>query len=171
MTSRLVNNTGTLTPSIVLIYSTPPAARTWFLNKFNTTFTNIFTPHYEPDPASDPAASSPYINLNILKHFLSDIKLPGLSPPSAIANSPTEPIIEDTYTIFCEEIYLHLKLCRLNAGVKASPPTYLSRLTGKHVYESIKGQIITSQVHNTYYHDVQHVPLPATLLKNIKNRK
>ena len=70
-----------------------------------------------------------------------------------------------------EEINLHIKLCRLDAGDEAELPPHLRRLTGKYVYESIQEQIITSQVRNTEYYDSRCVPLPATLLSTIKKRK
>ena len=68
-------------------------------------------------------------------------------------------------------MYLHLKLCVLNAGDEASLPPYLHQLTGKHVSESIKDNIITSQVFNTQYCDGHSIPLPVTLLNTIKKRK
>ena len=79
--------------------------------------------------------------------------------------------MEDIYSIWREEIDLHLKLCRLNVGGEATLPPFLCRLTGKHVSEIIRDQIITSQVRNTEYYDGHHVPLPTTLLKTTKKRK
>ena len=79
--------------------------------------------------------------------------------------------MEDIYSMCREEINLHLKLCGLNLGDEASIPPYLCRFTGKHVSESIRDQIIKIQARNTEYHDGHRVPLPATLLKTIKNRK
>ena len=52
MTSRLVNDTGNFIPSSVFMDSTPPAARTWGINKFNINFTTICSSHQEPGPAS-----------------------------------------------------------------------------------------------------------------------
>ena len=66
------------------------------------------------------------------------------------------------------EIDIHLKICGPNSGDEASIPPYLRQLTAKQVSESIKDQIITSQVRNTDYYNGHRVPLPATLLKIIK---
>ena len=77
------------------------------------------------------------------------IKIPGLPPSTTITISSTEPIMEDIYSMRREEIHLHLKLYELNAGDEASPPTYLHRLKGKHISESIRYLIITSQARNT----------------------
>ena len=151
--------------------STPPSDFTWVLNKFNITFPTLCTPDQDPGPDSAQPAVSPDINLNLFQHFLSALKLPGISPPPAITNGPIEPIMEDIYAMFQEEIYLCLKICRLNTRDEASLTPYLRRITGKHVSESIWDQIITSQVYNTKYYDVHHVPLPSTLLKTIKKRK
>ena len=60
---------------------------------------------------------------------------------------------------------------RLNAGNESSLPLFLRHLTGKQSSESIKDNIITIQIRSTGYYDVHRVPLPTTLLKNIKNRK
>ena len=149
MTRILVNDTGTFIPSSVFMELTTPADRTWGLNKFNTTFPTLCSSHQEPGPASDPPAASPDINLKLFQHFLSNLKLPGLSPSPAIASGSTQPILEDIYSLCWEEIDLHLKICRLNAGYEASLPPYLRRLTGKHVSESIEYQIIKIQVGNT----------------------
>ena len=65
-------------------------------------------------------------------------------------------------------MYLHLKLCVLNAGDEASLPPYLHQLTGKHISESIKDNIITRQLFNTEYCDGHINPLPVTLLNTIK---
>ena len=70
-----------------------------------------------------------------------------------------------------EEIDLHLKLYGMNAGDEASLSPYLRHLMGKHLPENIRDRIITGQVCSTEYYDGHHVPLPATLLKNIKTRK
>ena len=43
--------------------------------------------------------------------------------------------------------------------------------TGKHVSDSIQEQILSIQVHKNEYYDNHCVPLPATFLKTIKNRK
>ena len=67
-----------------------------------------------------------------------------------------------------EEIDLHLKICGPNSGDEASIPPYLRQLTVKQVSESIKDQIITSQVRSTDYYNGCCVPLPSTLLKIIK---
>ena len=75
------------------------------------------------------------------------------------------------YSMCQEEIDLHIKLCGLNIGDEESLPPYLGRLTGKHVSESIRDQIITRQVRNTEYYDGHRVPLPATLLKTTQKRK
>ena len=42
MTSRLVNDTGTSIPSSISMESTPTAARTWGINKFNITFKTLY---------------------------------------------------------------------------------------------------------------------------------
>ena len=70
-----------------------------------------------------------------------------------------------------EEINSCLKLCRLNIEEKSSLTPYLRLLTCKHVSESIKYKILASQVCIIEYYDGHRVPLPATLLKTIKNRK
>ena len=75
---RLVNDMGTFIPSGAIMEATSPAARTWGFNKFNTTFPNLFTLHQYPAPAA--ATDSPDININLFQHFLSALKLPGLSP-------------------------------------------------------------------------------------------
>ena len=59
----------------------------------------------------------------------------------------------------------------MNAGDKASVPPYLRRLTGKRVSDSIQEQILSIQVHKNKYYDNHFVPIPATFLKTIKNRK
>ena len=128
-------------------------------------------PHQEPGPASAPPAASPDIDLKLFQHFLSALKLPGLPPPPAIASVSTEPIMEDIYAIWREEIDLHLKLCWMNVGDEASLPPYMLRLTVKHISEIIWDQITTIQVRNTEYYDSHLVPLPATILKTTKNRK
>ena len=79
--------------------------------------------------------------------------------------------MEDIYSMYWEEIDIHIKLWMLNAGDEASLSPYLHRLTGKHVSENIWDQIITIQVRNTEYYDGHHVTLPINLLKTIKNRK
>ena len=86
MISRMVNDTGTFILYIFFMESTPPAGRKWVLKKFNITFQTLSTPHQDPGPASDPPAASLDINLNLFQHFLSDLKLPGLSPPPIITN-------------------------------------------------------------------------------------
>ena len=58
MTSRLVNDTGTFIPPSVFMDSTPPAACTWVLNKFNITFPTLCSSHKEPGPASSPPTAS-----------------------------------------------------------------------------------------------------------------
>ena len=65
ITSRLVNYTGTVTPSSVFMEATPPSAHIWGLKKCNTTFPNIYTPRQDPAPASAPTAFLTDINLNI----------------------------------------------------------------------------------------------------------
>ena len=137
ITSRLVKDTGTFIPSSVFMGSTPPSDFTWVLNKFNITFPTLCTPDQDPGPDSAQPAVSPDINLNLFQHFLSALKLPGISPPPAITNGPIEPIMEDIYAMFQEEIYLCLKICRLNTRDEASLTPYLRRITGKHVSESI----------------------------------
>ena len=84
MTSRLVNDTGTLIPSSVFMESTPPTTYMWGRNKFNTTFPTLCSPHQETGTDLAPPASSPYINLKLFQHFISAIKLPEylLLPPS-----------------------------------------------------------------------------------------
>ena len=82
--------------------STPPAARMWGLNNFNTTFPTIFTPRQEPGPASDLPSVSSDINLNLFQHFILVLKLPVLTPPPVITNGATETIMEDIYTM-CQE--------------------------------------------------------------------
>ena len=79
--------------------------------------------------------------------------------------------MEDIYSMCQEEIDLHIKICGLNSGDEASLSLYLRRLTGKHVSENIRDQIITNQVRSTEYYDGHRVPLPAILLKTIKKRK
>ena len=145
----MVNDTGTFIVSSVFMDSTPTAYLKWGINKFKITFPTLCYSHQDPGPASDPPATSPYINLNLLQHFLSTLKLPGMSPSPAISRGSTELIMEDIYSMFREEIDLYLKLCRLNTGDKASLPPYLRRLTVKHVSEIIRYQIITIQVRNT----------------------
>ena len=92
MTSRLVNDTVTFNPYSVFMEATPPAAHTCVLNKFNTTFPNIFTPYQYPDTDTDIASLD--INLNLFRNFLSYLKLHGISPAPNIATGPTEPIME-----------------------------------------------------------------------------
>ena len=88
MTSILVNDTVTFIPSSVFMKSTPPSACKLWLNKLNITFPTVFTPHQEPVPASDPPVASRDNNLNLFQHFLSSLKLPGLSHLPAITNGP-----------------------------------------------------------------------------------
>ena len=102
MTSRLVNDTGTFIPSSVFMDSTPPAACMWGLNKFNMTFPTLCSSHQEPGPDLDPPSASSDIYLNLFQHFLSTLKLPGLSPFPAIAGGSTEPIMEDIYSMCWE---------------------------------------------------------------------
>ena len=59
----------------------------------------------------------------------------------------------------------------MNARGKSSPPAYLHRLTGKHVSDSIKDEIIEIQVHNTEYYGGHRITLPAALLKTTRKRK
>ena len=92
MTIRLVRDKRSFVPSSVFMESNPPTALTWGLKKFNTNFPNLFTPHQQPYLAAD--TSSPNINLKLFQHFLSVLKLPGLSPAPAITTGPTEPIVE-----------------------------------------------------------------------------
>ena len=70
MTSRLVNDTVTFIPSSVFMESTPPAARTWGLNKFNITFPTLCSSHHETGPASASPVSLSDINLKLFQHFL-----------------------------------------------------------------------------------------------------
>ena len=170
-TRQLVDYTGNFIPPSVFVEPSPPAASKGGLNKFNTTLPTLCTPRQEPGPASARPAAFPDINLNLFQHFLSALKLPGISPPPTVTNSPIEPIIEDIYDMCREEIDLHLKLCKLNAGGKASLPPYLRHLNGKHVSDIIQYQIITSQLRNTEHYYGHHVPLPATILKTTKKRK
>ena len=79
--------------------------------------------------------------------------------------------MEGIYSMLRKEIDIHLKQCGLNIGYKASLPPYLRHLTGKYVSENIRYQIITIQVLNMEYYDGHQFPLPATLLKTIKNSK
>ena len=171
ITSRLINYTGTFILSRVFMESTPPAARMWGRNKFNIIFPTLCSSHHDLGPDSAPPAASSYIYLNLFQHFLSTFKLPGLSPSTAISRGSTEPIMEDIYSIFQEEIVLHIKLCGLNPGYEASFPPYLLCLIEKHFSKSIWDQIITSQVRNAEYYDGHRVPLPVTFLKTIKKRK
>ena len=76
----MVNDTGTFIVSSVFMDSTPTAYLKWGINKFKITFPTLCYSHQDPGPASDPPATSPYINLNLLQHFLSTLKLPGISP-------------------------------------------------------------------------------------------
>ena len=91
MTSRLVNNTGTVLPSNVFTEANPPSEHMWVLKKLNTTYPNLFTQHQETAPSS--ATASPDINRNLFHKFLLDLKLPGISPAPVITTGPTEPII------------------------------------------------------------------------------
>ena len=70
ITNRLLNDTGTFIPSNVFMESTPPAACTWGINKFNLTFPTLFSSHQDPGPDSAPPSKSPDINLNLFQHFL-----------------------------------------------------------------------------------------------------
>ena len=99
MTSILVNDMGTFIPSSVFMESPPPEARTWGLNKLNIIFPTLCSSHQEPGPASTPPAASSDINLNLFQNFLSNFKLPGLSPSHAISGSSTEPTMEDIYSM------------------------------------------------------------------------
>ena len=76
--------------------------------------------------------------------------------------------MEDIYSMCREEINIHINSCGMNAGDEDSLPPYLRRLRGKHISEIIRYQIITSKVRNTKYYEVHRAPLPATLLKTIK---
>ena len=68
-----------------------------------------------------------------------------------------------------EEIDLHLTLCSLQPGqAEASLPQYLTRLASKNVSDSIKDQIITSQIRNNEYYHGHQVPITSALLKTIK---
>ena len=102
--------------------STSPEAWTLSLNKFTITFTIIFYPHHNPGPASAPPMASPDINPKLFHHFLSILKLPGVSPSPAIADVSTEPILEDIYFILREEIDPRIKLYGLNVGHEAPLP-------------------------------------------------
>ena len=171
MTNRLVNYKRTFIPSSVFMDSTPPAAHTWGLKKFNIISPTICTLNQEPVPASAPPASSPDINLNLFQHYISALKLPGISPPPAITNAPTEPIMEDIYAMHQEENDLCIKLCGLNTRGTPLLPPQLQHITCKHVSGIIREQIIKNQVRNTEYYDDHRVTLSATLLKTIKKRK
>ena len=116
MTSKLVDNKRNFIPSRVFMESNPFVARTWGLNKFNINFPNLCTLNQEPVPASDPTASSSDINLNSFQHFISSLKLTGISHTPAITKVSTEPIMEDIYFMRQEEIDLHLNLCGMNTG-------------------------------------------------------
>ena len=70
ITRRLVNDTGNFIPTSVFMYSTPPVARKWGLNKFNITFPTLWYSHQESGPDSDPPASSQDININFFQHSL-----------------------------------------------------------------------------------------------------
>ena len=67
MIIRLVNNMGTLIPSILFMETTTPKAHTWVLNKYITTFPNMFTPHQEPAPYA--STTSLYLNINMFQNF------------------------------------------------------------------------------------------------------
>ena len=70
-----------------------------------------------------------------------------------------------------EELDLHLKLCALKPNDTSSSPSYLKRLVGKHVSDSIQNQILTSHIRNNEYYEGHKVPLTSALLKIIKKRK
>ena len=69
------------------------------------------------------------------------------------STGPTAPKYEELLGMRQEEIDLHLHLCGLQPGAEASLPQYLTRLASKNVSDSIKDQIITSQIRNNGYYD------------------
>ena len=143
-----------------------PTAREWALHKFQENFPALQNPQTAP-----PSTQNQQPNLQLIQTLLQ-----ALNPQAAIsamttqAPGPTAPKYEELLRMCQEEIDLHLGLCGLQLGAEASLPHYLTRLAGKNVSNSIKDQIITSQICNNEYYDGHRVPITSALLKIIKKR-
>ena len=144
-----------------------PVAPEWALRKFQATFPSLQS---NPQTASQ-TTQVPNPNLQLIQTLLQ-----ALNPQAAtVATStpqpgPTAPKYEELLSMCQEEIDLHLTLCGLQLGDEASLPQYFTRLAGKNVSDSIKDQIITSQIRNNEYYDGHRVPITSALLKTIKKR-
>ena len=144
-----------------------PSARGWALRNFQDTFPSLQS---NPQAASQ-ASPVPNQSLQLIQTLLQ-----AFNPQTATATTsmpqpgPTAPKYEELLGMCQEEIDLHLTLCGLQLGDEASLPQYLTRLAGKNVLDSIKDQIITSQIRNNEYYDGHRVPITSALLKTIKKR-
>ena len=103
--------------------------------------------------------------------------LQALNPQVASSNAtalqapgPVTPKYEELLGMCQEEIDLHLNLCGLHPGAEGLLPQYFTKLAGKNISDTIKDQIITSQIHNNEYYNGHHVPITSGLLKTIKKR-
>ena len=143
-------------------------AKEWGLHKFHERF-----PALAPSTGTNTSAQAPpQANLQLIQSIIQ-----ALNPQSAGASAPptqpgpTAPNYEDLLGMCQEEIDLHLHICGLQKGDEQSLPQYLTRLAGKNVSDSIKDQIITTQIRTNEYYEGHKVPITAATLKTIKKRK
>ena len=116
--------------------------------------------------------SNPQANLQLIQSIIQALNpLAARASATTMAPGPMAPNYEELLGMCQEEIDLHLHICGLNQGDEQSLPTYLTRLAAKNVSDSIKDQIITSQIRNNEYYDGHKVPIMAAMLKTIKKRK
>ena len=150
-------------------------AKEWGVHKFHERFPNLVPPTGQ---------SNPQANLQLVQSIIQALNPQAAgSSATATAPGPTAPNYKDLLGMcqeeinlyllgMCqEEIDLYLHICGLNQGDEQSLPPYLTTLAAKKNSDSIKDQIITSQISNNEYYDGHKVPITAAVLKSIKKRK
>ena len=143
-------------------------AKEWGLHKFHELF-----PQLAPSTSTMPAVQqNPQANLQLIQSIIQALN-PQAAASSTLAATagPTAPNYKDLLGMCQEAIDLHLHICGLITGDEQSLPSYLTRLAGKNVSDSIKDQILTAQICNNEYYEGHKVPITAAMLKNNKKRK